>query len=350
MTQRIWAGLLAVPLLLALWVTALLIPLPYVTYEPGLTVDILDSSGGEEIIQVSGHKTYRDNGELRLTTVFVPRPESDVNLFQLMEAWVSPDDAVYPRRVVYPKGETDEASQKEGALQMVSSQDAAVAVALTELGIDYTAAPKIVAVDPKAPAQGELKAGDLVLAVGGEPVTTSAQVEKAVRASGAGNPLDLRIERSGHERTVSVTPEDRDGTPRVGIELFPSYRFPFQVSVGIDDRIGGPSAGLMFSLGIYDTLTPGSLTGGDVVAGTGEIRASGKVAPIGGIQQKIAAAREEGVTLFLVPSANCREALGARNGDVQLVRAARMHDVVAALEARVDDPDAQLPSCESEAS
>jgi Lon-like protease len=345
MTQRTWAGLLAVPLLLALWVVALVLPLPFVTYEPGVTVDVLDNADGEEIIQVSGHKTYRDDGELRLTTVYVSRPESHVNLFQVMEGWISTDDAVYPRRVVYPPGETDAASRKQGAVDMVSSQDAAVAVALTELGIDYRQAVKVVTVDSEAPAGGELEPGDVLVAVGDEPVTTTSQVGKAVLAAKPGRPLALRIERDGTERTVSVTPEERDGEPRIGIEMLPSYRFPFEVSVGIDDQIGGPSAGLMFALGIYDTLSPGSLTSGDVVAGTGEITPEGKVGPIGGIQQKIAAAREAGAELFLVPADNCSEALGVATGRMELVRAATMHDVVEGLEAWGDDPDHVLPSC-----
>jgi PDZ domain-containing protein len=350
MTQRTWAGLLAVPLLLALWFVALITPLPFVTYQPGLTVDVLGAPDGKETIQVSGHKTYRDDGQLRLTTVYVTRPESDVNLLQLMAGWISTDDAVYPKRAVYPKGETDAASQQEGALQMVSSQDAAVATALTELGIHYGEATKVVTVDSKAPAGGVLKPGDLILAVNGKSVTTPSEVEKAVTASGTGKPLELRIERSGSERTLTLTPEESDGKARIGIQLLPSYRFPFDVSVGIDDQIGGPSAGLMFSLGIYDTLTPGSLTDGRVVAGTGTIAPTGKVGPIGGIQQKIPAARDTGAELFLVPSANCREALGADNGDMRLVRTSTMHDAVDALETWVDDPNAELPSCEGVAS
>lgn len=350
MTQRTWAGLLAVPLLLALWVIALVTPLPFVTYQPGLTVNVLGAPDGKEIIQVDGHKTYRDDGQLRLTTVYVTRPESDVNLIQLMAGWISSDDAVYPVRAVYPKGETDAASQREGALEMVTSQDAAVAVALTELGIHYDDATKVVTVDSKAPAGDVLKPGDVILEVNGEAVTTPSDVQKAVAASGAGKPLELRIERAGSERTVKLTPEESDGKPRIGIQLLPSYRFPFDVTVGIDDQIGGPSAGLMFSLGIYDTLTPGSLTEGGVVAGTGTVAANGKVGPIGGIQQKIPAARDAGAELFLVPAANCREALGAQNGDMRLVRTSTMHDAVDALKTWADDHDADLPSCEEAAS
>ena len=101
----------------------------------------------------------------------------------------------------------------------------------------------------------------------------------------------------------------------------------------------------MFSLAIFDTLTPGSLTGDQVVAGTGTIDEEGKVGPIGGIQQKIVGAREDGAKLFLVPPDNCDDALGARNGDMRLVKAVTMHAAVQAIEKWVEDPDAKLPTC-----
>ena len=120
---------------------------------------------------------------------------------------------------------------------------------------------------------------------------------------------------------MPVTPESTTtATKRIGITIGPAYDFPFSVEVTVDPDIGGPSAGLMFSLAIYDTLTPGSLTGDDVVAGTGTIDVDGTVGPIGGIQQKIVGAREAGAELFLVPADNCEDAQGARNGDMRLVR------------------------------
>jgi Lon-like protease len=351
MTQRTWAGLLAVPLLLALWVIVLISPLPFVTYQPGVTVDVLDAPDGKETIQVDGHKTYRDDGELRLTTVYVTRPESDVNLLQLMAGWISTDDAVYPRRIVYPDpGETDESSEQEGAVEIRASQDAAIAAALAEMGVDFQTFAKVVAVGDGVPAEGKIEVGDRVVAVNGQPFRSTEEVTRAVERTPAGEDVAFRIVRDGTARTVRVTPELLDGVRRVGIQPQLGFRFPFDVSVGINDQIGGPSAGLMFSLGIYDTLTPGSLTDGKVVAGTGVITPSGKVGPIGGIQQKVAAARDTGAELFLVPSANCREALGAENGEMRLVRTPTMHDAVEALETWVDDPDAGLPSCEEAAS
>ena len=347
MTQRNLAGLLAVPLLVALWIVAVNQPLPYVTYEPGLTVDVLDNPDGKEIIQVSGHKTYRDDGQLRMTTVYVTRPHpAEVNLFELMGAWLSPDDAVYPYRAVYSDDTTQDSNQVEGAIEMVSSQDAAIATALEELDFPVKPAAEVFSVGQDTPADGVLEVRDLIVRVNGTRTETIESVGEAVRATPPGQDVTLKVLRGGTPRTLTVTPGQKDGKPFIGVDMIAGFEFPFQVSVEIDDAIGGPSAGLMFSLGIYDTLTPGSLTGGAVVAGTGTIDQDGKVGPIGGIQQKIAAAREAGAELFLVPPDNCAEALDGPNGDMTLVRADTMHDAVTAIEDWVDDPDADLPACQ----
>ena len=348
MTQRNLAGLLAVPLLVALWIIAVSQPLPYVTYEPGLTVDVLGDPDGKEIIQVNGHETFRDDGQLRMTTVYVTRPKpAEVNLFELMGAWINPDDAVYPYRAIYDQQTTQDSNEVEGAIEMVSSQDAAIASALKELDFAVTPAAEVFSVGKDTPADGVLEVRDLILSVNGTRTRDVEAVGNAVRATPSGEDVEIELLRGTARKTVTITPGERDGKPYVGIDLIPGFRFPFQVSVDISDQIGGPSAGLMFSLGIYDTLTPGSLTGGAVVAGTGTIDQDGKVGPIGGIQQKIAAAREAGARLFMVPPDNCGEALDAPNGDMTLVRADTMHDARTAIEAWVDDPGADLPACEA---
>jgi PDZ domain-containing protein len=351
MTQRNLAAVLAAPLLIGLWVVVLTQPLPYVTYKPGVTVDVLGDPDGEEIIQVSGHPTYRDDGQLRMTTVFVSRPKpATVNLFQLMQAWVSKDDAVYPYDAVYTEGTTQKSSEAEGRAEMASSQDLAVAAALGELGSRVVEFAVVATVLDGQPAAGVLQAGDEIAAVNGEKIDGASAVGEAVAATPAGEDVELDIVRKGEKQTVRITPVEQDGKPYIGIELTSRFTFPFDVSLHIDPDIGGPSAGLMFSLGIYDTLTPGSMTDGKVIAGTGTIDADERVGPIGGIQQKIAGAREAGAKLFMVPPDNCDEAVDAQNGDMTLVRADTMHDAVAAIESWVDDPDATLPSCEKEAS
>ena len=129
------------------------------------------------------------------------------------------------------------------------------------------------------------------------------------------------------------------------LRLGVGYEFPFKVTVNIGDSIGGPSAGLMFALSIYDVLTPGSLTAGGTVAGTGTITGNGRVGEIGGIQQKIVGARNDGAQLFLVPADNCEDTQGAHNGDMRLVRVDTFDTAKSAIETWAEDHDAKLPSC-----
>ena len=201
---------------------------------------------------------------------------------------------------------------------------------------------------------------DLIRKVNGTPLSddigkASDELRAAIKSTAPGQQVTLTVLRDGKEVDVPVTPEERSadlfgavtvtGSPQIGIFLGQGFILPFPVTVTIDPRIGGPSAGLMFSLAIYDTLTPGSLTGGGRVAGTGEIAADGTVGAIGGIQQKIVGAREDGAELFLVPADNCEDTKGAHNGDMRLVRVDTFDTAKSALEAWAEDPDAKLPSC-----
>lgn len=358
MSQRLMAALIAGPLVLVLLVLSAFLPLDYVTYRPGFTVNVLGETDGSEIIQVDGAPSYRDDGALLMTTVRVSPPkEADgecgrgcrKNLYDLMAAWVDPDDAVYPYDAVYDEKETQETNERRGAVAMVTSQDAAVAVALRELGLKVTSAVEVSYVEEGMPAEGKLLVGDVLLEVDGEKVTSADQIYEAGQKTKPGESVDFRIRRDRTELDVSIEPRTVDGERLIGITPGNGFEFPFDVRVTIDPDIGGPSAGLMFSLGIYDTLTPGSLTDGRVIAGTGEIASDGTVGAIGGIQQKIAGAREDGAQLFLVPSENCKEALGADRGDMRLVRATTMHESLEAVEDWVADTDADLPACEDAA-
>ena len=154
---------------------------------------------------------------------------------------------------------------------------------------------------------------DKFLEVDGTPVKDGQDVVDAVSSHGPGDPVKLLIERSDRRLTVEIEPQlvavegEAEKQPRIGISLGIGYDFPFEVSIKVDPSIGGPSAGLMFSLAIYDTLTPGSLTDGEIIAGTGELTDDGTVGPIGGIEQKIAAAEDAGAELFFVPKDNCAD-------------------------------------------
>lgn len=346
MSQRTLAGILAVPLLIALWLTAVLAPLPYVTYSPGVTLDVLGETKGKPRVEVSGAPTYEADGELRMTTVYVTRPQRRVNIFDVMRAWVDRDDAVYPYDSVYAPEQTRDQVEQEAAVQMASSQDVAAAVALRRSGQQVDEVVEVLLVREGLPAEGKLKVGDRLLRVGTTDISTPQDVVDAVDAAPLNQPLSFVVQRDGTRAEVQVTPRDVDGDKLVGITPGAAYDLPVEVDLNVDPAIGGPSAGLLFALGIYDTLTPGSLTGGAVVAGTGTLGPDGTVGAIGGIQQKIAAARDAGAELFLVPQGNCDAALGARNEDMKLVKVTTMDDAVSSIESWVEDHDAPIPSCE----
>lgn len=346
MNQRLLAALVAAPLVALLVLVAALVPLPFATYQPGDTFDVLAEDDGSEIIQVDGAEVYRDGGQLRMTTVLVSLPGQRKTLVDLVGTWFDADDAVYPYDAIYDPEDSAEESDIEGSVEMVSSQDTATAVALRELGYEVPARIQISYVDEDTPAQGVLRPRDVVLRAAGDPVRTGDDIVAAVQATPDGEPLALTIERDGTDRQVELTPERVEGDQRIGVRLGLGFELPVDVDVNIPPAIGGPSAGLMFSLAIYDTLTPGSLTEGRSIAGTGTISPEGEVGPIGGIAQKVAGARADGAGLFLVPPVNCSDALAAADGSMRLVRADTFATALEAVEDWTADPDADLPSCE----
>lgn len=350
MSRRTWAGLLALVLVLGLSVAAALKPVPYATFAPGPTVNVLGKDDGKPIIQVTGHKEYRDKGGLRLVTIIPSAADQKVDLLTLMAVWLSPSSAAYPYSSIYTPQDTSSSVQQQSAQQMTSSQDNAVAAALTALKVPFTGAVKIAQVDRAGAAHGKLKTGDVVQSVNGKRASTPDELVTQVKALPIGSKVTLVVERAGRERTVVLTtkPSTVDAKrSAIGVSIAPTFDFPFQVSLNIRKNIGGPSGGLMFALGIYDVLTPGSLTGGKTVAGTGEIDGTGKVGPIGGVQQKIAAAQRDDAGLFLVPAANCAEAAATDydKDKLRLVKVENFKDALADVKAWVQNPRADLPRC-----
>jgi len=345
MTQRTWAALLAVPLFVALGLYAAVAPLPFVTFAPGPTINVLGEAAGKPILTVAGHRTYRDSGQLRMTTVSITQRDAKLDLLTLMRTWFSRDDAVYPYAIQYPDSGTQQQDAEEGQVEMVGSQDSAIAAALRQLGYQLHPSLEIVGVTPHRPADGKLKVRDLLRRVGGTQVTPKTDVAKVIAKVPPGGSLPIVVERNGSLVHTRVTPTTVDGHRLIGVTLQVGFEFPFKVSVNISESIGGPSAGLMFALSIYDTLTPGSLTAGGAVAGTGTISPDGKVGEIGGIQQKIAGARQDGAQLFLVPPSNCADALTADHGSMRLAKATTLKAAIAELTAWGKNHDARLPQC-----
>lgn len=350
MTRRSLASIMVFGLLVVLLAVAALLPVPYVTMNPGPTVNVLGDSRNKPIIEVKGHQTYPTSGDLRLTTVSVTNPTHRIGLGEAMGAWFDGARAVYPRDVIYPPDRTAQDVERESAVEMVSSQDTAIAAALSELGYDPPLQIEVLDVTAGSPADGKLQTRDRILQVNGQRISDVNQVTRAVQRSGVGRPARFVVRRGSATKTVAVTTKASPQDPKkavVGIQIGTGYDFPFDVSVRLGDNIGGPSAGLIFSLGVYDTLTPGSLTGGTDIAGTGTITAKGRVGPIGGIQQKIVAAADAGAKIFLVPPQNCDSALNAdvTKDEIKLVKAPTMHSAVKSLTAYAQNKNADLPAC-----
>jgi len=348
MTQRWIAFAFAAPLTVLLLLVAAFVPMPYSVYSPGPTFDVLAKDANEaEIIQVDGHETYDDGGEIRFTTVQTSPREEKLPLLVALRNWLDSDKAVVPYDIAHPKNQTAEDEKIQGEVSMIGSQDNAIAAAMRELDFKVPAVIQVAHVDEDSPAFKKLRARDKILEVDGVELESGEQLVEAVQEHGPGDPVELTIERGRQTRlTVEIEPrkDPEDGRMRIGIIPGVGYDFPFDVSIKVDSSIGGPSAGLMFALAIYDTLTPGSLTDGEVIAGTGELFEDGRVGPIGGVEQKIAAAEDTGAELFFVPEANCDD-VADLDPDLTMVKATSMKQSLGALEAWADDRDADLPSC-----
>ncbi len=213
---------------------------------------------------------------------------------------------------------------------------------LTELHIPYSTEVVVVQTEPGYPAEGVLKAGDVLTAIDGKPVTSQSGLTGLIYAHPAGSTLTVTISRSGQTKQVQVGTRQSGGHPVMGVEIGEQYKFPFQVTISVGD-IGGPSAGMMFALGIIDKLTSDNLTGGKFIAGTGEITASGQVLAIGGIQQKMVGARDAGATVFLTPASNCADTKGAVPSGLRLVKVSTLTQAVDDLEAL--KAGQSVPSC-----
>jgi PDZ domain-containing protein len=305
-------------LALALVLLVGLLPAPYVIERPGPVVDTLgttkvDGSSGP-LITIPGRRTYPTTGRLDLLTVSVlGSPSATPSWIELALAWFDRAKSVVPIEEIYPQGASQHQLDQQSTAEMADSQQDAKAAALRKLGYAVPATVQVAEVQPGSAAAGTLHAGDVLRTANGEAVTSTSVLQAAVRANGAGRPMTLGITRAAHPATVSVRPRmvDYGGQKRalLGIATSERFRFPFTVDIRLAN-VGGPSAGMMFALGIIDKLTPGALTGGKHIAGTGTIDADGTVGPIGGIVQKMAGARAAGATVFLAPKSNCDEVVG----------------------------------------
>lgn len=326
-------------------------PSPYVVERPGPVFDTIGdvtNADGDEIplIAIDGEETYPTSGRLDLLTVYINGSrENPLPWLDVASAWFDPSRTVLPVDYVYPDGQTEEESDQESAIAMDTSQQDSVAAALSELGVDFESVFVVAGTVPDSPADGILLPGDEIVSAGGAAITDVDELKDAVVAAGVGGTLDLDIVRDGDEQTIPLTPVAADsGDPVIGVYAGAQYDFPFDVEIQLEN-VGGPSAGMMFALGIYDKLTPGELTGGEHIAGTGTIDAAGEVGAIGGIVQKMYGAQAAGADWFLAPESNCGEVVGRIPNGLEVFRVAQLEDAITAVEAIAAGNTSDLPRC-----
>jgi PDZ domain-containing protein len=320
------------------------VPVPYVILMPGPTLNTLGSdSSGQPLISITGHQTYKTTGHLNMVTVsYEGGPGYHMNVFQALRAWLNPAQAVVPEAELFPPGQSAQQTQAQDTEQMASSQELATAAALTQLHIAYRTEVEVLSTVAGYPASAVLKAGDIIEAVDGKAVTGESSLSSMVTSHPVGSTLQLTVERSGKTLAIPVASKSSGGTAVIGVEVQEQYDFPFTVRIDVGN-IGGPSAGTMFALGIIDMLTSDNLTGGKFIAGTGEITAAGQVEAIGGIQQKMVAARDAGATVFLAPAGNCSSTVGATPAGLTVVKISTLSQAVSDLEAI--KAGKSVPSC-----
>lgn len=343
---RLASGLLTttfVAILLAALVS--FVDLPYVVMAPGPTTNVLGESDGTPVLSVTGAETYPTSGSLDFTTVrVVGGPGARPNVYRLAGAWLSPEEEVLPEEQVYPPDATEEEVQQEGAAEMAQSQTVATATALRALGRDVDQKVTVGSLPDGSPSAGVLEVGDVLVSVDGDAASSADAVRAAVQRNAPGDTIAVVVTRGGARRELEVTAGESDGRTVLGIGLALDYALPVEVTLNTGE-VGGPSAGLMFSLAIYDVLTPGELTGGQRVAGTGTMGDDGVVGPIGGIRQKIVGAREGGARFFLAPAADCPDVVGSVPDGMQVVRVDTFDDALTAVRGIAAGRTGDLPAC-----
>jgi Lon-like protease len=307
---------------------ALVVPLPYVEYAPGTPTEI------PPLIEVTGTATTPIEGSTALLTVFL----REATPFTAARVLLDPARELAPAATVAPAGLTPEffAAQQES---FAEAFDIASAVGAQAAGVEvsFTTEVRVVDVLPDSPADGVLAAGDLLVAVDGTPLTDAAELQARTRGSEVGDELTLTVEHAGSRRDATVTLLPLPGSDQVGLGVLAETAtigldLPFEVTLK-STRIGGPSAGMMTALTVFDLLSEEDLVDGRTILGTGTVSASGRVGPVGGVPEKVRAAAAYGADLVLVPATQLEAAERAAPDGFRVVGVETVDDAIEALRA-----------------
>ncbi|WP_245630414.1 YlbL family protein [Granulicoccus phenolivorans] len=348
MTRQTWTAVVSALFFVILAAALAFVPVPYVIYSPGRAYNVLgDNAANQPIIQISGIQSHQTSGQLFMTTVAVTRSSGRVGLGEALVAYWGPARDALPRDAVYTQGKSDEQVRTEEQLLMDTSKQDAVVAALRQADVPVHPMPVVASVSVAGPAHEKLQPGDLIESVNRQPVATPDDVRRIIRAAAPGDEVSLDIVRDRQPLNVRLS-SDLSGQSRsavIGITVDTGYSYEPRIDFGVGRDIGGPSAGLVFALAVYDRITPKDLLNQRSVAGTGTINSDGKVGPIGGIQEKVDGAQAAGAQVFLVPAANCRDLAGVKT-TMTLIRVDTLDSAIRSLDALADPAQqGQLPHC-----
>ena len=327
-----------IPLILGPFVLiALYVELPILVLEPGPAPDVAERS------KIAA-QTFPSKGSIHLTTARVNAPGGSTAV-EILEGLLDGDKHVLPREAVYPSGRSDEQTEGVQAAQMTQSESAAATAALNALGMPSIEDGVFVnEVVTGAPAARRIEAGDVIVTIEGSPVTTVSQLESALEMRKPGDDVAIEVRRGGDTKKLTVSTaesSDEKGRAEIGVKVSQSHRSPIEIAIDAED-IGGPSAGLMFALSIYDRLIPEDLTGGRKIAGTGTIEntadRSARVGEVGAVDLKIKAARKIGADVFVVPRGEAREARAAAAPNMTVIAVSTLSDAISQLRRLAQAP------------
>lgn len=318
----------AAGVVLLLLIAGAVVPLPLFVIAPGSAISVA------ERVEL-GRAPDPISGELLLTTVRVFQPTA----FGVVQAWLADAQEIFSREEIVPEGVNDaefETAQRE-LFRESAEVAAAVGLRAAGEGVEISGGGALVAgLLPDSPAAGVLAEGDVITAIDGMPVSLASDLVTALASRSAGDEVVLSVQRNEavEEFRLRLTTVEGVGQPAIGVavttvDLDISLPFPVEVDQG---RIGGPSAGLLIALTVYDLADPGDLAAGRSIAGTGTIDLDGEVGPVGGVDAKVVAAREAGVSVFLVPEDEVALAEEAAGDDIQVVPVGTVEDAIAALQ------------------
>ncbi|MCV7150151.1 YlbL family protein [Mycolicibacterium pyrenivorans] len=328
MNRRISTLIVALVPVLAFGILLTLVAVPYVALGPGPTFDTLGEIDGEQVVDIEGADLHPTTGHLNMTTV---SQRDGLTLGQALVFWASGRDQLIPRDLVYPPDKSKEEIDEANTTDFRQSEDSAEYAALHYL--KYPMAVTVESVDPDGPSDGKLQPGDAIDGVDNKPVANLEQFQEILKGTKPGDTLVVDYRRKNAplgtaEITLGKHPKGDQGLLGVGVLDAPWA--PFTVDFNLAN-VGGPSAGLMFSLAVVDKLTTGDLNGSKFVAGSGTITGDGKVGSIGGITHKIVSAKDAGATVFLVPADNCAEAKTADEDGIELLEVHTLEGAIDSL-------------------